>query len=490
MLKGRVIKLYNYTRSGIWFFWSCIFRFRDKLRFQLIHFSFILNMRIKAHLRHKKSVLYQTTLFHVSNLALQLFVPSTMLAKYDVQGKNLRMLGKHKAALENGKSRERKRQELLIKRGMYDKKLLLLPDNFAKIIGLMGNLDHIVKRKILENDKRQYYLLAPKENIINYEYLKYWEQYITIVSNEDEVNELKKYGQLLYVPWDSIVVDLEKDTAFTATTGNSFTEEKWIEQGRDPLLKLDSAHIDLLERSKQLWGLGNHNWFVCLHVRSGGFHKEDDGATQAFRNTSIQNYYALINAVTERGGWVFRMGDPSMEPLDMSAFTNPSMVIDYAHSKQRCSGLDIALVAKCHLFLSTSSGLHSVAKSFGVPALAINAPVYRGFPYFHNTMFLPPFYYSYKKKRVLTMHEILSSDILYSNHQCHFDRQKLCLKYVPSEDMVAALDEALAMAAGNTIKLEGAASIFNELNKKYQAAMNGFIGDRFAKKYAKELGLQ
>jgi putative glycosyltransferase (TIGR04372 family) len=63
------------------------------------------------------------------------------------------------------------------------------------------------------------------------------------------------------------------------------------------------------------------------------------------------DYIKAIKAVTKAGGWVFRMGDPSMTPL-------PKMpqVIDYAHNEIRCDWMDIFLGATFKFLIGTGSG--------------------------------------------------------------------------------------------------------------------------------------
>lgn len=461
----------------------------QKVRWALITGSFKLNTKVNAYLHSRSYCFYDDLMLGIINVIIFILVPDRMLEKYDVMKHNLLLLGRYQAFFHTMIRREKMRLRLLAEKNLEHRSFIFLQDNFAEIIGLMGNIDHIIKRKILEEDQREYYLLASHSSVVNADYLQYWEKYIRVIYDRPQIDQLKKYGQLFYSSWNSVYVDIQNNHAHTATNSNALIEQKWIEKGRKPLLTLCDDHVRKLEVFRAYCGLGSCDWFVCIHVRSAGFHKEEDGANQQFRNTNMEDYYPLIEAVTERGGWVFRMGDPSMVPLKMTEFKFPSRVIDYAHSSRRRSELDVALSASCRLFISTSSGLHSLAKSFGVPALAINAPMYRGFPYFHNTMFLPPFYYSHKKERILTMHEILPSSILYSNHQRHFDRKRVSLKYVRPLDMVEALDEALKMADGQCIQLTGAALAFDHLNKKYNAHMNGFIGSHFATKYSDVLGL-
>jgi len=114
-------------------------------------------------------------------------------------------------------------------------------------------------------------------------------------------------------------------------------------------------------------GLPPSAWYVCMHVREGGYSKDETN----FRNSDIENYIESIKYITSKGGWVIRMGDPSMQKL-------PSMeqVIDYANHSGKNALLDIYLVERCDFFIGTSSGMIHVAELFNKPMLFTNAVSY------------------------------------------------------------------------------------------------------------------
>ena len=183
------------------------------------------------------------------------------------------------------------------------------------------------------------------------------------------------------------------------------------------------------------------------------------------------------------------MGDPSAPALDLSKLIHSERVIDYAHSSERSSALDVALSASCRLFISSSSGLLTVAKAFGVPALYINCPLYKGFPHDHKSIFVPPFYFSYKKKRVLAIDEILSSNLVHADNQPHFVKAGIILKHVDPLDMVSVIDEALSFADGIDDELSETALRFEKINQANKTYINGRISSVFANKHRVALGL-
>ena len=114
----------------------------------------------------------------------------------------------------------------------------------------------------------------------------------------------------------------------------------------------------------ETFGLPDGAWYVCLHVREGGY----SGDFTNSRNANVDNYIDAIRYITGKGGWVFRMGDPSMKSL-------PSMehVIDYANLTSRSALLDAFLIANCRYFVGTSSGILDTAALFGKPILLTNS---------------------------------------------------------------------------------------------------------------------
>ena len=87
-------------------------------------------------------------------------------------------------------------------------------------------------------------------------------------------------------------------------------------------------------------GVPKGAWFVALHVREGKWDRTKTGAFGVV-NAEIGTYLSAITAITRRGGWVVRMGDPGMQP--MPPVPN---VLDYCHSDIRADWMDIFIAAR------------------------------------------------------------------------------------------------------------------------------------------------
>lgn len=403
-------------------------------------------------------------------------------------GRNLWFQGRFQEALQTFTAAERLRDVMAwVARWPIDS-CVFLPRNCAESIGLMGHLDAFTKHKILTADPRPYYLLAPPHQVVNGAFLDYWKDHISIVSDPREIEKLANQETVYDVNWNWVLP--RNGTIVFVHAGMAAIHRAWEEAGRAPLLRLRAEHADALCEARWTWGMKETDRFVCLHVRSAGFYGEAREKAQLFRNTMIDDYYPLIRALTEMGLWVVRMGDTSMPPLDLTQCGTPQHVVDYALSPQKCGELDVALCAKCELFVSSPSGLHTVAHAFGRPVCEVNCPIYNGFPWHPGDIFVPQLYFSRAKGRSLTLQEILGSDLVHHDHQFLLERAGISLIPNEPDDIVETVMEALAPQSYRVRQAalaERVCSTFDELNRKHDVGISGRLGRYFAMKYARQL---
>lgn len=403
-------------------------------------------------------------------------------------GRNLWFQARFDEAIEVWTRAESLRDEMARQAGWAVDECVTLPRNCAISIGLMGHLDGFVKRKILAGDTRPYYLVAPPEEVVNAAFLDYWRDHICIVPSLEELKGRSATEAVYGVNWNWVVPQNGRHVFVHA--GLSNTQRAWEKEGRPPLLTLSSAHAALLQAARKRWGMADQDRLVCLHVRTEGFYGSTEERAQTFRNTPISDYYPLIDFLTEQGLWVIRMGDASMPPLELDKCRRPSRVLDYALSMDKSDELDVALSATCELFISSPSGLHTVAHAFGRPVCEVNFPIYQGFPWHSDDIFIPQRYFSHAKNRFLTLAEILSGDIIHLNHQ--FLLQQAGISLIPNdpEDIVEAVREALSPATyrvSDASRANEVLAAFDALNGKHDVGISGRLGRHFAAKYATEL---
>lgn len=247
-----------------------------------------------------------------------------------------------------------------------NKPLRLLPYEWVIQFGHIGLLDSYIKMARLGMyPDANYVVLAPENKISNREYLDYWGQHFTIVHDDDLVAELFPYQRL--IGDNFMAYPGEEGTAEPWTRAAARAQITWAEQERAPLLSISAGDMRRGREVLAALGVPADAWYVGLHVREGSYYGESSGGMSRHRNAQIEEYVPAIKAITDRGGYVIRLGDSSMRPL-------PEMpgVLDYALSAQKSPQADIFFCATSRFIIGTTSGLTTAALSFGTPMLLVN----------------------------------------------------------------------------------------------------------------------
>jgi putative glycosyltransferase (TIGR04372 family) len=392
------------------------------------------------------------------------------------------------AMVQLGKA-EALRDKLALRAGFEPDRKVFLPPEISKVMGGIGHIDAYVKHRILNKDQRPYYLLARDGEIVNRPFLEYWRDYITVVTDRAQVDKLAVAEAIYGVGWLGVMP--RGDGVAHVHSVIAGLQRQWSAERRAPLLRLRAEHAELLATQKQKWGMTEEDWFICLHIRSSGFHGQMRGGAEDFRNAPLETYYPLIRSIVESGGWVVRMGDSSMPPLELSECRNYPRVIDYAHSAGKTPEMDVALCASCRLFVGQSSGLHTVPHAFGRPCCLVNIPLNAGFPWHVEDLFIPKLYFSTRKNRVLSLEEILSSDIVEADNQFLLSAREIILLPNSADDIAETVAEALRPHSYSIQHEEVGRSILERLkslNAEYGTEISGRLGRYFATKYAPQLG--
>lgn len=170
-----------------------------------------------------------------------------------------------------------------------------------------------------------------------------------------------------------------------ATTHDLFTEEEkeqglhrpdvfltpsMLDIGRlilpPPRLRVPGSHVPELAERLAERGLRRDRWFSCLHVREGNYQWRR--GMDATRTNDPQHYLPMITRIiTEQGGQVVRLGDPSMTPI-------PAMdgLIDLAAQDAPFEEQAFA-VSRARFFVGTDSGPTQLACAFQTPMATTNA---------------------------------------------------------------------------------------------------------------------
>ena len=136
-----------------------------------------------------------------------------------------------------------------------------------------------------------------------------------------------------------------------------------------PMFEIDEDFRDRGQRALQDLGIPPDSWWAVLHVRERGTNEPLDP-----RNSDPLSYMKAAQAIIDRGGYVIRIGNPTMTPL-----LKMDGIVDYAHSSAKADWLDIFIIGASRFLLACFSGPNDVAQLFRVPvAIANGVPISQG----------------------------------------------------------------------------------------------------------------
>lgn len=178
-------------------------------------------------------------------------------------------------------------------------------------------------------------------------------------------------------------------------------EQDWGTHFSTPLkLSLGGKIVASCEVERDRIGLPRDAWFVCLHVREGGY----KGDWESPVNANISNYVGAIKEITQRGGWVVRLGDPSMTRLPKL-----ERVIDYPFSSSKSAIMDVYLMKECSFVLCTCSSILDTAFLLDKPVVMTNSNQWvNTLPLRHGDSMIFKHIYSRTAKRFIPIKEWLN----------------------------------------------------------------------------------
>lgn len=245
------------------------------------------------------------------------------------------------------------------------------------------------------------FLVAPPERVANRSYLEYWRPHVRIVDSGLALRLLRTAAwspHLSYSPGG----DGDRERVWVDV------HRRWELEGRPPLLRLNADHEARGRARLRDFGLPDDAWFVTLHVREAGYLAETADSHRWFRNAEVDTYLPAVRRIVERGGWVVRLGDPTMKPLPPLEH-----VVDYAHHELRSDWMDVFLAGACRFILGTTSGMYVVAHTFGVPVAVANFVPPGAIAKSSHDVFIPKLYRRVEDGRFLSFAETLEPELAF-----------------------------------------------------------------------------
>ncbi|EAM48453.1 TIGR04372 family glycosyltransferase, partial [Crocosphaera watsonii] len=371
-------------------------------------------------------------------------------------------------------------QKNALKGNVGQQDIRFLSSTWSSVIGHTGLLDYYIKMTQLGlNSHRHTILLARPDQIVNPCFLDYWKPYIDIVTEPESIEKLTPLSDSLQDVLAGIRFSDRRTLPYFEAW--AVVQREWEKQQRSPLLRLSDSHLERGWDCLASLGVPRDAWFVCLHVREPGFHQDKKGLYKTFRNANIDTYTLAMETVRERGGYVIRLGDPSMTPL-----APMSGVIDYAHSDLKSDWMDIFLCGACRFYIGTTSGLSHVPPTFGVPCAMTNwTPMGIRSPYGADLL-IPKLYWLESEQRYLSLAESIDPQIGYIQYAPFLAEKRIKPVDNSPEDINALVIEMLERMeeTGNYTEADhGLQREFDKISAKYTAYSSRFSRD-FLKKYS------
>lgn len=298
--------------------------------------------------------------------------------------------------------RDRFQQDWRHAHGIGSIDTLFLGFDWVRNIGHIAFLGHLIKlRELGLIPWRKIVVLAREHLIANRAYLDQWRPYVTVVTDPARVAYFEPLTIVCGFRFSTVFPFAGREPLYNSELAAA-VEEKWDAAGRAPLLALNTTDKEAGWHALAAFGVQPGDWFVCLHVRESGFHQVQD----EHRNAALSGYLPAIETITQRGGWVIRMGDATMSPMPAR-----ERVIDYPHTSLKSPAMDVFLCAECRFFIGLHSGLSHVPYSFGRPTVMTNWLNTGSLPPFpRNGLFLPKMIRDKTQQRLLPLREALGTE--------------------------------------------------------------------------------
>lgn len=324
-------------------------------------------------------------------------------------------------------------------------------------------------------------LIAPPEKVVNPCLLNYFRRYLCIISDPDLIEKITPIAKNVRCLEHTLYYIKFPDGQITDMSYALLTIQKqWETEERSPLLTLSSEDYERGGQCLQDWGIPKDSWFVALHVREDGFW---NNSASYYRNADINTYSLAIKTIVAHGGWVIRVGDPTMKPISPM-----KQVIDYVHTDLKSDWMDVFLSTQCRFFLGTASGLTAIPWVFGTPCALTNIWPMSMRSVSFKDLFIPKLNFLEKEGRYLSFKEAQEPDLFFN-----INSQVVSSWGIKVEDNTP--EEINELVLEMLDKLEGKIKYTEEdeaLQERFKALLTPYgtnpancrIGREFLRKYA------
>ncbi|MCP3932868.1 MAG: TIGR04372 family glycosyltransferase, partial [Bacteroidetes bacterium] len=250
-------------------------------------------------------------------------------------------------------------------------------------------------------------------------------------------------------------------------------QNEWEHRALPPLLHITKEERKFVYSALKLFGIPQKAWYVCLHVREPGFHKQWNKLYPSMRDADIDDYKLAIEKIVKSGGWVIRMGDPTMKKL-------PKMkgVVDYAHSPHKTNTADILIPLCCRFFLGTNSGYSTIPHIYGIRCAFTNwVPI--GLPLWSKRdLMIPKLFQNQKDQKFLGLEEIFETGLAFVQNWADLPKGISLVENSP-EEIKDLTQEMLSITDKNAVVKENSIGVlFQDKYRQMAEHHGGYAGSQ------------
>ena len=308
--------------------------------------------------------------------------------------------------------------------------------------------DCLVKEQALGHiPRRKWIILAPPGRIANEHLLACWQPHFRIVRGRVACFVLASMSR-----WGLMRYDISHYALAIGKAQAAYRiHAEWGD--RPPVLRLSGEDDVWGSEMLARMGVPAGGWFVCVHTREPGFSPVDE-ELQRHRNSAIENAIPAMQEIVARGGWVIRIGDPTMQPL-------PPMprLIDYAHHPLKSPRLDVVLCARARFILGNTSGIGLVGTVFGVPCALTNLIPVSTLWFNRMDISIPKLIWSRRLGRYLRLDEIFVTAVANFHYASLYDDEEVKPVENSAQDILLLVTEMLDRLDGRWVDAPGDAEL-------------------------------
>jgi putative glycosyltransferase (TIGR04372 family) len=312
--------------------------------------------------------------------------------------------------------------------------IFLMRSTYTKF-GTIGHLDAIIKYYLIKKENITINLIYDKKISSNHCLMSLYGKFINLIPLEKATIKEKTKELILSRNFHWVMPELDFSSKKIRANKLRFSHytfsqvfNYWKESQKPPLLEKELKKEKLIINKINLQNLK----YVCLSIRKNDY-KIDEYRSQI----NYDDFIDSINYLHQNNYYVVLLGE---NKINKDLIINQNMLIEYNTSCDRNEKNDLLILYNCILFIGSASGPQIIAKTLNKSICLINTPVFEGFPYMNDCLYLPLIVK--KKNNILPLIEFLK-DYKFLTSSYNYKKFGLSIEKNSSEDILDCIKESL-----------------------------------------------